>query len=1525
MHGIVIDPPIPHPSTWDPCRDSIALRGLCHSALSSGEDSYELALYVQCFPAERARGNDDGNGSVYVFQGSIVNPRNVDNDAIGVCSSDSVLELTLPKGAQSVVDLSWNLGTNGRDLLVLFRHLKPASLAQNRSGESDSTAFYGNEMEYEGEGLVDIKTTLAVYPLNDKVTSPVIPSNLTLPFLDLNHSTHLHELTVEEELNRFLCPFQNEKEDDVANAEAQVDKAGLFAILHPIGRPRPAALAVLRAMSLLKLIDGPKKEVRPIDIVLAMRKWRKRDAFGSSPAISSVPGNAIVVRDQDVGEDMISSPMPTSKHSSIYHAFASATKTPTRRNVGSVQARATPRVSDDEDDDNFGADKSGPIDASAAKQAHKLRWMKLLSEIRRQEAALDNVLCMSSTPLSSSSTNILARGSMMSLFSLDNSPAPKATLSQQDRILAGLDELSLDLLAFVMETPDYRDALCQMESIIYDAASKASSLISGWREREPENALSRQAGFLGRSALAKLGLGNDQLVQLLNDLSHLDISSAEAWLQTPSSSSSLVRKRLAILEKSSLSTHSAEDYCGKDVRSSAVSLIISQLGSTRQLFLCRLLLVFGLPQVNTSPIHHCALRSVLYSTALSWAVNQPSRSEHTLTVLEENISHVTTGLDLTISGMSVALLLAKKFIESAFSRNPVESLLDIVSPSHDSRVALRLLAPLTEYPFQSSPAGLQMLYTLNQKMNEVTAECLLMEAAAVGKHDSSGAKATALWDLASQLLLDSIPMESIDHSHFFEIFDGLKDSRDRWWSFPSEPHHDDLLFRVLKLILASGDNYGAPSHLPETQDEIKRLCTMQTMKALFLPLAISSSEHGVSMDASFVDWVLSNISFNISVTRLALYQFVKTMMKISNLIHRLTTLERYLNLMMNDQSSLTPCCNVVLKASLDTIAAISSYLPTQLTKEMPEIPTLWSMAFQISMRGSLWDEALQACVSNPLEERKTQNLKRFVLGLVDAGALGKLVDMSLTVVGNDTSSTLLDDLIMDEDDHTEPMTDVAGTNNGIDLFDLSAKIIEEAAFEQSAVSLATHDDSNADAGPNYWGCLYTLHSSRGNWKQAAQAMNMCGTVTFASVSATSASGRTHVLSKGSSKKAMDDVSLSTQACSNAISLIDKSSHRYILQGQQGNASSTAFFRKEANSSSALEVLTEEDIELRAAQVLALRVLHTDEFPPHSVSSIFKSPPRDVIDALARLGYYDQAIIVALGLSSKSRSCPSGVDLFEDSLKYILREYLVPAATKNCRKSSKVDNADDNVEMLLSRPTIAQIRLSSSACALGSVDMPDYSQVSSASVNSMSWCTNKQCDEVVQTTMAMNLLQQYVTVYSKRCRGLALSVARAILRSAGGTSGLPRWLKDLCMFGTPAAGDLSVYGSFAQQRCKGTDNSRDNADPAGLIRVFMEYGKYEQACSVVISIFSVTFAQADASSRLPEKGSIDYVPYDLIDNLWNSIERIVRKTPSETGARKDEISSLLQCRGRMEDALKNHFESLKTSEEGLQSARALSHA
>ena len=1384
------DPPVPDPSTWDPRRrDALTLRGTASLDPIGGTCEYEIALCVRCYSHPKRNAEED-RGSVYIFRGAVVvGADGGTEDATRVLPSGDTARmqtLALPGGTASVVDVSWS---PDRDLVVLLRQR-----ADGGDGVP-SRAYYDIGDEVDGGRVI-----LALYPLEGSSYSsqPLLPSNMTLPYLGFNHFGYTTCPSLEEELDRYICHLKDESGNiadeekgmeadaglsvantaatntstaNISQAQAQVDRAGLLAILQPFGRTRPSALAVYRAMSILNLLDDDfsSDEIHPLTILSAMRKWNKRSAFESSTFFST--SSALVLADNMDIETNGRNSSIASNSISIYQAFASATKT----------SKARKTLMDDamDADGETKVIKSGAKNVEAARESHRLKWIRLLSEIRRQEAQLDEILCLTM----SANNNFLFRGNMISVVALDfdaavaAAPAIEALPGQDREIMAGLDELAIELFTCISSNPDLRQQLSKVESTLYDGVSKASSFVRGWADKGFVELLSHLAE-LGCSAMMRYPI-TDAQIQLLSELSQLSSNATETWLIPNLSASSPVCTCLAMSNISAIDSNQRHS-CESEALSPTTALISARIESIRRLSLSRLVLVFGSPQKNPLTIQHGALRSTLYCTALSWSVNQISSIDKSLTVLEQDISQ-KLNRDFCLSGLAGALKLADIFVSDAFGNMFRGSL---IFDKVESRVALRLLAPLVEFrsPLVSSEAG--------QKMRELASNCLLLEAAAFAKLPESSGRETSLvslWRLASKSLLH-ITATTLE-----------------------------------------------PSHV------------------------------------------------------------------ISNLMNRVGTLERHLDTMGGYTTALPLCCGVILDAIRDAISAISCHSSSGMSMETTaSVPALWDIAFQTSMRGRLWDNALQSCIANPSVAGRRANFKRLILAMVDAGALGKIIDMSLTVVGLDLPVSM-------RMDPQEGVTD--GTVTGVDLFDLAAEIIEETAVEQATFSLSSEvgpsDGRVLKDHPNYWSCLYALHASRGHWRQAANAMDMFGKATADSVSSSkSNSQKPIVLSKAASRKVMDDASLSSQACVHAISLIDKS-HRYLLPGNN-------------NIPTESRLLTEEDLERRAVRALALRMFSMDEYSPDSVGNILETASRDTIDSLARLGYYDQAISVALGVSSKRKGLPGGVDLFDDALKYILCTYLVPAATK----SNATNVGDCGLELLQSRSKIAQIHRSSSACALGSAGNTPVSQfrVTSIGANVMSWVSNCHSEHILQSTMAMNLLQQYTTVHSKRCPGLGLKVAKSILAVEDGVSELPMWLKELCIFGIPGD-DESKGGLFAKAAGKGYAGF---PDPAGLMRLYIKHHQYGEACDVVTTLLSKQ--RALHSYRLPEKGSIDYVPYDLIDMLWNVIESIIASnssTPSED--LRAQVQLLLKKRKCMEQALESHFESLKTSEEGLISARRLSRA
>jgi hypothetical protein len=729
---------------------------------STKYNDYELGVSIKYADCHR----------LYVFQGTLIS-----GDYYG---GDCMNEMSLPGG--DVVDLQWD----GGRLLVLMQKEENEVLAVFPSGGTEATL---TEIGGGGKWV----------------------------------------LSVEEEMERFFVDSEDRMDEDedgsmedrVAEAEAKVDKAGILSLVQPLGRPRPSALAVHRALLGLNLVGSETKaqNIGPVDIVGAMRKWKFRP---------SVEERSLVVR-QEV-------PKSPEAGDSIYHVFATAKKEAAHANVdnGNTQSPAVRNV-------------------ESAENSHLMRWITFLTEVRRQESKLNEVVGLAST----SSCNLLVRSNMISAITFGDSSMEKSPIGQEGDLMAKLDELSLYMMEFAMSSPELRRMLCHVESLLCDAALKASCLISRWREEGSNNELMYQLDVLGQSVLNSLHM-NDGQRELMRILSELDIEFMEDWLYPPSSESSSVCARLSLSESPNQTGSPFDLFGGADAQSSAVAVIIARLESIRQLSLARLLALSS-SRLASSSNSHGGLRAALFCTALSCSLNQPSHRNNGRTLLEEHLFQV--GKSVSSGSESLAGEFIRDIFQFYAGSSETSSLSNLISSVKEPSSALRLLAPLVEFPPET--------YTMIQNTTQIAAECLLVESTASQPND--------LWELASNLLMNAARMDNTNDSHFHLVFEGLASYADRNQSSAHDAQ-DERIFKVVNAIFLFSDSEGDIV----SQADILSLCSMPIVKELFLPLALSapvSRDHG-----SIVNWVLSEISRDAPIYRPELHQFVKIMLKISKLI-----------------------------------------------------------------------------------------------------------------------------------------------------------------------------------------------------------------------------------------------------------------------------------------------------------------------------------------------------------------------------------------------------------------------------------------------------------------------------------------------------------------------------------------------------------------------------------------------------------------------------------------------------------------
>ena len=194
--------------------------------------------------------------------------------------------------------------------------------------------------------------------------------------------------------------------------------------------------------------------------------------------------------------------------------------------------------------------------------------------------------------------------------------------------------------------------------------------------------------------------------------------------------------------------------------------------------------------------------------------------------------------------------------------------------------------------------------------------------------------------------------------------------------------------------------------------------------------------------------------------------------------------------------------------------------------------------------------------------------------------------------------------------------------------------------------------------------------------------------------------------------------------------------------------------------------------------------------------------------------------------------------------------------------------------------------------------------------------------MARASAAMELTRKLTTISTSANSPVALEVAEILLDLDPSRSSLPVWLERLLL---GVKGDPDSPGLFSKR--PSGDVSEYNGDPTGLLGLYIKQGMYVKACDVVSWILTGTVLDGDglrsresrAPARLPEKGEIDFVPYDKIDLLWTLIDRAC----SNPLIASTEKKKLQESRNAMENALEKHFDLMGISELGSRSARALS--
>lgn len=538
------------------------------------------------------------------------------------------------------------------------------------------------------------------------------------------------------------------------------------------------------------------------------------------------------------------------------------------------------------------------------------------------------------------------------------------------------------------------------------------------------------------------------------------------------------------------------------------------------------------------------------------------------------------------------------------------------------------------------------------------------------------------------------------------------------------------------------------------------------------------------------------------------------------------------------------------------------------------VEKLWLSLFTISVAVRDWQTALNASLSCSNAKSRRERLERLIRAMVDAGALAKLCDMSLVLESTIEEKGLIDAL---------------GKRN--ELYSVAVETLQENSCRDNYSYLAVEPEPLSD----YLGALYALHVSQRKWKNAALSLHVRYKRAQAALSKnTESSGLSLQALDRREMLIIEDIVLASSGCIFALRQVSGSQGDFLAPNMAAN-SPTGICGED------IAFFTKDEIANRAVWTIALKKLFWDTtsigkaFAASSFSqtSISHYKFKTCIDLLFACGYYHDGLIVAYQQKKLLESNPGGRDIFADALGHLLCTYLIPLASGDLVPTtrptlSQIRSAYETTGLTTRRPPILALRLGANFSGL-------YSGAVKSGANA--------------------LCHSLTTLFTTSDTPIAKEVAEGFLSSERGAAQLPAWLEHFLAHGN---GDTERPGLFAKRPSEG-DTTLYLGDPNALLSLYMKRGLFAESCklvSTVLSGFGCWHRKAKSSSRLPEKGDVDYVPYNKIDLLWNIIEAAVQSNTIKN------TTELLAARNEMERALEKHFELIKISEIGLPSARTL---
>jgi hypothetical protein len=1450
-----------NPSSWSDARNSVSM-----CARVFGE-IYALGVYIKTDTLRE--GVSECN--IWAFDGQIRND-----------TAKSCIALHVPNDAVSLVNMSF-LPQRQCSLSAVFEGI------YGGSGQRDSTS-----------GILNV-----IYPHSFFAivgSEPNIVQAVTFDQIAMKERDRIRALSygsivlteIDEEYenssladNSALPP--SAKVDEALHKLDSMYMKYLFRPMFPRGNGTvlpPSNFCIRRALS--KLIhDGVKEHGMSVELetIKNLYEWRNRDKRKS--AVAHTP------RKNSQGNQL--SFFVESGEQSVYESF----------------------VAVDDDDDVAVMDIGEGIhelelleeEIAAEVEAHENRWCRLLFQIWEEEQVLRTPLIVSwpeNLP-----GQLVVRGGLTTILA----SADRENIRLNEEWAVALEEGSIKLLECIEADPNKSTAL-------YDIEERVAALVSSGRLAiSPQSSITEDLTSLSRWAQLKgSSIYYEQLKGMIGTIS---VSEVVTWVEAMPKDIGVFGGRRSETKPAG---HYSQQIANSQLRHAACSCSVRAADMVRRSRLGKCILLLELAAGSHATV--AAFRLYLESIAILWTSAQRLKMPDTAfrsstgkvrfeesprmdsppnkrlsfgdlpsSILADPATSMTTTLDVVTIGISQSstissydtkwpysgiLQLTNSFVDLVFPstsawngsiRSLMPELCVLPKPKDEAHateypdLALRLLAPFVAFPIpEDSPDAIVA-------RKEELSSCLLHSAQsrAFSRTQKSQMRQTACDLLVPTIVVD--PNNPVEEQLLKEGLETLISLRSNQMGAAVND-----LKRILQELLPNS-----------TSIEISRLLDRGTAKDLFAPLA-------------FVPWA------NFTDAERSSFQAVaKSMLRLSRLFNRLEILEMYINSRGGDSDSDDYNSDSLLQIISDTITEIENTFPEGFFNSMSEYRSIWTKKFTHSKRASRWFEAYDACFRNPKEELRERNFRLLVQDMVDCGALSELLDMCRSI---GISSA-------------HPGGEVA-----IDLYEIASEVLLECSQLRDVYDLRA---ASSDKGSfsDYQGALYALHVSQGQWRRAAQSMDF--RYIHAENALRSKVGKIGVNIQAAELRdglVVEDLVLAACGCSNAMELVKDPDHRFLVSGEFGPYGDMPLIEEsyfetpqkpkrgrlaDDLSSSNEELHDQGDNRLslfmsstqlkgRAIRSVALRSLFFDRSTDYlsSRSAFLRSFETSNIDveSLHSNGYYHYGLLLAYEWKNNFKALtgstkPNGEDIFGRCLSLLMGDYLVPLS---------------NSDLVPPRPSLQQLQ--TAIDSVGFAVTPASYIASDKSV-----CLSSLSDTAVRSA-ASELIRRLTLTYSTAETPVALDVANLLLDQMAGSGELPMWLERL-LVGADAPSNVGAFAPRTNAGCKDY-----LGDPPALLLSYTRRGMFIEACNLVASVLNGFNSEkeraTDAVSRLPEKGSIDYVPYQSIDLLWNLISIAIAKRAYD----KNETARILKSRDNMEQALKKYFESMKISEAGIKSARLL---